>query len=88
MGVQSEHPEGGVRPPRSWAADAGLALLPRAQAHGLMRYAPKYIDRSRCFVVYDRDFETNAALARTDVPLTMATREEAQEIADRLNGGD
>lgn len=51
-----------------------------------MRFAPKYIDRSRCFVVYDKDFETNAALSHTDIPLTVATREEAQAYCDRLNG--
>jgi hypothetical protein len=37
-------------------------------------------------VVYDRDFETNAALSHTDIPLTLATREDAQEHCDRLNG--
>jgi hypothetical protein len=53
-----------------------------------MRYTPKYIDRARCYVVYDKDFETNAALAHTDIPLTMAEREDAQKICDRLNGDD
>jgi hypothetical protein len=53
-----------------------------------VRYAPKYIDRSRCFVVYDKDFETNAALSHTDIPLTLATRDEAQIHCDRLNGDD
>jgi len=53
-----------------------------------MRYTPKYIDRSRCYVVYDRDFETNAALAHTDIPLTLAERADAQAICDRLNGDD
>jgi hypothetical protein len=52
-----------------------------------MRYAPKYIDRSRVYVVYDRDFETNAALAHTDIPLTLADRAEAQAICDDLNEG-
>jgi len=51
-----------------------------------VRYTPKYIDRSRVYVVYDRDFETNAALSHTDIPLTLATREDAQEHCDRLNG--
>jgi hypothetical protein len=50
-----------------------------------VRYTPKYIDRSRVYVVYDRDFETNAALSHTDIPLTLATREDAQEHCDRLN---
>lgn len=53
-----------------------------------MRYTPKYIDRSHCYVVYDKDFETNAALAFTDIPLTLTDREAAQEICDRLNGDD
>lgn len=53
-----------------------------------MRFTPKYIDRSRLYVVYDKDFETNAALGRTDIPLTMATRDEAQAHCDRLNGDD
>jgi len=51
-----------------------------------VRYTPKYIDRSRVYVVYDRDFETNAALSHTDIPLTLATHEDAQEHCDRLNG--
>ena len=51
-----------------------------------MRFTPKYIDRSRLYVVYDKDFETNAALSHTDIPLTLATREAAQEHCDRLNG--
>ncbi len=53
-----------------------------------MRFVPKYIDRSRCFVVYDKDFETNAALSRPNIPLTLADRNEAQEICDELNGDD
>lgn len=53
---------------------------------GPMRYTPKYIDRSHCYVVYDRDLETNAALSHTDIPLTLADRAETQALCDELNG--